>query len=41
MRHWLAHAYFNVNADIIWDVIDNKLPELERTLQAFKDARYQ
>lgn len=37
MRDWLAHAYFSVNADIVWDVIENKLPELEQMVQAFKD----
>jgi uncharacterized protein with HEPN domain len=37
MRDWLAHAYFNVNSDIVWDVITNKLPELERVVQAFLD----
>ena len=36
MRDWLAHAYFQVNADIVWDVIENKLPELEQTIQAFQ-----
>lgn len=40
MRDWLAHAYFSVNADIVWDVIENKLPELEQTVQALKDAGY-
>lgn len=36
MRDWLAHAYFYVNADIVWDVVTNKLPELESTVQTFK-----
>lgn len=35
MRDWLAHAYFNVNPDIVWDVVTNKLPELEGEVQAF------
>ena len=38
MRDWLAHAYFQVNADIVWDVIENKLPELEQAIQAFRDV---
>lgn len=38
MRDWLAHGYFNVNADIVWDVVQNKLSELERAIQEFKDA---
>jgi uncharacterized protein with HEPN domain len=40
MRDWLAHGYFNVNADIVWDVVENKLPNLAQTIQAFKDAGY-
>ena len=38
MRDWLAHAYFQVNADIVWDVIEHKLPELEQAIQTFNDA---
>jgi uncharacterized protein with HEPN domain len=38
MRDWLAHAYFGLDADIVWDVITNKLPELERTVSAFNEA---
>lgn len=37
MRDWLAHAYFNVNPDIVWDVITNKLPELEGAVRTFLD----
>jgi uncharacterized protein with HEPN domain len=35
MRDWLAHVYFQVNIDIVWDVLQNKLPELERSVQEF------
>lgn len=35
MRDWLAHAYFHVNPDIVWDVITNKLPQLEETVLGF------
>jgi uncharacterized protein with HEPN domain len=38
MRDWLAHGYFQVNADIVWDVIEHKLPELEQAIQNFKEA---
>jgi uncharacterized protein with HEPN domain len=38
MRDWLAHVYFHVNADIVWDVIEQKLPELEQAIQTFKDT---
>jgi uncharacterized protein with HEPN domain len=36
-RDRLSHAYFDVNLDIIWDIISNDLPnlipELQRILQ--------
>jgi len=38
MRNWLAHSYFAVNADIVWDVVENKVPELEQVVEAFKNA---
>lgn len=38
MRNWLAHAYFHVNADIVWDVVENKLPELEAAIRTFLDV---
>jgi uncharacterized protein with HEPN domain len=36
MRDWLAHAYFSINNDILWDVIETKVPELSRALEAFQ-----
>jgi uncharacterized protein with HEPN domain len=35
MRDWLAHAYFHVNPDIVWDVVRNKLPELDAAVRDF------
>ena len=32
LRDILAHQYFEVDLDIIWDVLQNKLLELEREL---------
>lgn len=32
LRDILAHHYFEVDLDIIWDVLQNKLPALEREL---------
>ena len=29
MRDKLVHDYFGVNLDILWDVVENKLPELK------------
>lgn len=37
MRDWLAHVYFSIDNDILWDVIENKIPELIQRLQTFKD----
>jgi uncharacterized protein with HEPN domain len=28
MRDWLAHVYFSIDSDILWDVVENKVPEL-------------
>ncbi len=32
LRDILAHQYFEVDLDIIWDVLQNKLPELKQEL---------
>ena len=32
LRDILAHHYFEVDLDIVWDLVQNKLPELERDL---------
>ena len=37
MRDWLAHVDFSIDSDILWDVIETKVPELLLRLQAFKD----
>jgi uncharacterized protein with HEPN domain len=37
MRDWLSHVYYRVDPDIVWEVVTTKVPELLRTLQAFKD----
>lgn len=29
MRDRLIHAYFAVDIDIVWDVVENKIPELQ------------
>ncbi len=33
LRDILAHAYFGIDKDIIWDVVANKVPELRRALE--------
>ena len=35
MPDWLAHVYFSVNSDILWDVIQTKIPELLQSINAF------
>ena len=37
MRDWLAHVYFSIDNDILWDVVANKVPELLDRLQALQD----
>jgi uncharacterized protein with HEPN domain len=31
LRDILIHAYFGVDADIVWDIVRNKIPDLKRT----------
>ncbi|MBI4229719.1 MAG: DUF86 domain-containing protein [Planctomycetes bacterium] len=33
LRDILAHAYFGVDAEIVWDVVQNKLPPLEAVVR--------
>lgn len=35
-RDILIHEYFGVDLEIIWDVIRNKLPELERAVSRLR-----
>jgi uncharacterized protein with HEPN domain len=37
MRDWISHVYHQVDPDIVWNAVDREVPELLRTLQAFKD----
>jgi uncharacterized protein with HEPN domain len=37
MRDWLAHVYFSINSDILWDVIETKIPDLLQSLDAFRE----
>lgn len=38
MRDWLAHAYFGIDEDILWDVVENKIPKLKLAVQAYQDS---
>jgi len=33
LRDILVHEYFGIDAEIIWDIVQNKLPPLERTVR--------
>jgi uncharacterized protein with HEPN domain len=33
MRDRLIHDYFGVDYDIVWDVVKNKVPNLQRELE--------
>ena len=35
MRDMLAHAYFGIDNDILWDVVQNKVPQLAEAIRAF------
>jgi uncharacterized protein with HEPN domain len=35
LRDMLAHAYFGIDNDILWDVVQNKIPELAEAVNAF------
>jgi uncharacterized protein with HEPN domain len=34
LRDMLAHAYFGIDNAILWDVIQNKIPELQEAVQS-------
>ena len=38
MRDWLAHAYFGIDADILWDVVENKVLALEQAVENFQNS---
>lgn len=33
LRDIVVHEYFGINPDIVWDVIENKIPELNREIK--------
>jgi uncharacterized protein with HEPN domain len=35
MRHVLVHDYFEIDADIVWDVVERELPGLKNQIEAF------
>jgi uncharacterized protein with HEPN domain len=39
MRDWLAHVYFSINSDILWDVVESKVPSLLQEIEFFLAKR--
>ena len=35
MRDMLAHAYFGIDNDILWDVVQHKIPQLAQSINSF------
>lgn len=40
MRDRLIHNYFGVDYDIVWDVIANKVPELDKEIRKILEQEY-
>jgi uncharacterized protein with HEPN domain len=38
MRDILIHAYFGIHNEIVWDVIRNKIPELQVVVRQMLDS---
>ena len=36
MRNRMAHGYFDINLEIVWDTVQTSLPELDRQLHNVK-----
>ena len=39
MRDRLVHDYFGTDLDIVWDVLQHKIPELRDEVRRILDAR--
>ena len=35
LRDMLAHAYFGIDNDILWDIVQNKVPQLAKATKTF------
>ncbi len=38
LRNIIAHAYFGVNDRVLWDVVQNKIPDLMLTVDRFMNS---
>ena len=41
MRDHIAHGYFDINTDLVWDVVKNDLPPLRSAIEYFIDNLYE
>lgn len=41
MRDHIAHGYFDINTDLVWDVVKNDLPALRDAIDFFIDHLYE
>ena len=41
MRNHIAHGYFDINTDLVWDVVKNDLPALRDAIDYFIDNLYE
>ncbi len=41
MRDHIAHGYFDINTDFVWDVVKNDLPELRDAIDYFLEHLYE
>jgi uncharacterized protein with HEPN domain len=39
LRDMLAHAYFGIDDDILWDIVQNRVPQLAKAARAFLDEK--
>lgn len=39
IRDKIIHGYFAIDYEIVWDVVQNKLPQLEPGIRAIRDER--
>jgi uncharacterized protein with HEPN domain len=38
MRNRMAHGYFDINLDVVWDTVQSSLPELGRQIAVIRRA---
>ena len=39
LRNIVAHAYFGINDEILWDVVQNKIPPMKAAVDSFMEKR--